>query len=189
MRSAHRSRSANVHEQEATPPSERVGAHQERVETKPQEPRSHHILERPPPSNLYRSPTGVSALSTPPTVCILISPLQSASKSAAAPTLIKATATPHKNTAQTQPQLTALWSEASTHTQSAAHALTLQARTHSPQSPLRRACRLRRRCERAPGIRRAVRSHLSVTIQFLARQPATVARQSATVAEGWLGRR
>ena len=31
--------------------------------------------------------------------------------------------------------------------------------------------------------------HLSVTIQFLARQPATVARQSATVAEGWLGRR
>ena len=95
-----------MHEQEATPPSERVGAHQERVETKPQEPRSHHILERPPPSNLYRSPTGVSALSTPPTVCILISPLQSASKSAAAPTLIKATATPHKNTAQTQPQLT-----------------------------------------------------------------------------------
>lgn len=52
-----------------------------------------------------------------------------------------------------------MWSEASTDTQSAAHALTSQAHTYAAQSPLRRACHLRRRRGRATGIRCAVHCH------------------------------
>ena len=63
-----------------------------------------------------------------------------------------------------------MWSEASTDTQSAAHALTSQAHTYAAQSPLRRACHLRRRRGRATGIRCAVHCHPVTSILTKQRQ-------------------
>ena len=130
--------------------------------------------------------TGVSAFSTPPTVCIL-STTVCFKECSRTDSYQGNRNTVHKNTAQTQPQLTALWSEASTHTQSARRVRHRHARTRP--SPHCDARAVSGGGASEPRASAELSGHLSVTIQFLARQPATVARQSATVAEGWLGRR
>ena len=75
-----------------------------------------------------------------------------------------------------------MWSEASTDTQSAAHALTSQAHTHAAQSPLRHACHLRRRRGRATGIRCAVHCHPVTSILTKQRQSSRSRRGLAKTA-------
>ena len=72
-----------------------------------------------------------------------------------------------------QPQLRALCGarRAPTRRAQRTHLRRRRAHTYAPQSPLRRACHLRRRCERATGIRCAVHGHtVTCTPSILTKQ-------------------